>query len=257
MASDSDAPVPTIDDLKSQRYGFDDHPLEHFRGLTAEEIESHAGIGPKYRERIQQALAQLAALEAEAEPAPEPQPETEPPPSVEPMPAPHEVEAVAAELEPVGSGRFAATVMVILVILVIIAAVVLTQKSADEETYKDQYNAAQEQISALTRASESIATGSIAAAGEAALRVYQRAEEGNFGLAGEHLVAVRASLVALGATRAEQPDFQARVTAAMSAADAAQAALSLSTPQTQEQVEAACQSLTDAVAALAPQEARE
>lgn len=253
MASDSDAPVPTIDDLKSQTYGFDDHPLDHFRGMTDDEIEAHAGIGPKYRERIQTALAQLAALEAEAEP----QPETEPPPSVEPMPAAHEIEAVAAELEPVGSGRFAATVMVILVILVIIAAVLMTQKSADEDTYKQQYVAAQEQITAMLQASETIATGSIVAAGEAALRVYQRAEEGNFGLAGEHLVAVRASLAALSSTRAEQPDFQAQVTAALSAADAAQAALSLSTPHTQEQVEAACQTLTDAVAALAPQEARE
>lgn len=102
MASDPQQPPRTIEELESLRFGFDDLPLDHFRGLSAEEIEAHDGIGPKFRQRIQAALAELDAQRGD--PSPEPSrsegrglPATESQPTAGPHPVPAGGEDHAAQ----------------------------------------------------------------------------------------------------------------------------------------------------------------
>ncbi|MCC7491601.1 MAG: hypothetical protein IT204_04605 [Fimbriimonadaceae bacterium] len=239
MSTDPQTPSRSAE-LKAQTYGFDELPLEQFRGLSAAEIEAFGGIGPKSRQRIQEALAELDVLD--------------PPPP--PLAAPD------AYLEPAapGNGGPAVLLMVVLLLAILVAIVMFAGGNGNTRKLQADLNAAQ---AAADRANQAITTvqgNLVVEAAEQADWVFAKARDRNYGLALEHLNHVTRTLRALegaagaGGGPAEHgghgPAGATAVQAALTAAGTVQATLLLEQPQTQAQIEAQIQALRLAVAAL-------
>ena len=243
MGNETPSPSRT-EELKRQAFGFDEHPLTHFRNLSAAEIEAHPGIGPKFRERIQAALAELSELTGEDYHTPKP-----PPPVV--------ADGVA---EPVAPGTAGPTVLLLVLVLVaiIVAAVMFGRTGRMTEQQQAEFEQAKE--TAVT-AGQVLGVIGAAAGREAmahATNAYQFAHEGEFGSAREHLAYAGAALktmqnAASSAAPGIDPD---RLNAAQSAVMAASDSLRLDQPQTQEQVLAAVRRAVVAVGALQPEEVK-
>lgn len=283
MASDAQETPRTADELRSLTFGFDEHPLEHFRGLSADEIQAHPGIGPKFRERIQEALAELDALTGES--APEPEPESE---SVKP-PAPqahgvHDAHGAtpAAELEPVAPGTGGPVLVVVLVALLLALigmAAWITQGKDGSAELQVQLTEAFQQVAQQQQTFGVLADEAVAQAGRQAAAVYAATRERDLGAALRQLDDLAASLATAegalkaaagaGGTAAHEPshaaagegetapDRQALLAAAVEAMSQARAALTMAQPQTQDGLEAACQRLEEAVRALRGDEVKE
>lgn len=74
--------------LEQRTFGFEEWPLEHFRGLSDEDIEAHGGIGPARRKQIREALDELDQLREQLA-----QQQAATPADEAPTPAPEEVHA--------------------------------------------------------------------------------------------------------------------------------------------------------------------
>ena len=262
---DAAPPIDRAAELKAMPFGFAQLPLEHFRGLSALEIEAHEGIGPKTCQRIQALLAELDALEPP------------PAPVAEPMAAhgAHHAPQPAAEPTPSGGGGGLLLAFIVLVALIAFA-VVATHRPG---TSGAKLEAARATIVAQETALAALHDDGIEVALAHALKVNEAADAGNFGEALGHLENVERALamVQRAATKASpdalsdeaepdepEPDDSAApaptkaakpakgLTAAKEAAAKARAALMLEQPQTKQDVKAACAALHEAVRALAP-----
>jgi hypothetical protein len=240
VATTAESAPPAVDrvgELRGQTFGFDGHPLEHFRGLSAEQIQAHPGIGPKYCARILTALAELDEL-------------VPPPP-----PAPVVAEPAS---EPAASGGSGGLSLLVLVVgLAVVIAVVFLFASGGPGGRAAQYwrdRADEQQATLATIRGENARAASVEAE-----RVQAAAHAGNFGDALERLDAVDQTLSTLlhaasdgrGADETEVGTAPA-VTAARDAAAKARAALKLEKPLTKQDVEATCTKLYDAVRSLRP-----
>lgn len=242
MTSDSAQPSTTLDELEAQTFGFDHWPLEHFRGMSAEAIEAHEGIGPKFRQRIQALLAEADELRrAAGMPLPEPPPTT-------PAPAPDEY------LEPAAPGRSGPLIILMVLVLVSLLAAVLWFASHSSGAVERQQLA--EARAAFERTRQQLGGLSdelVASAVQQADRVAQKAKERNYGAALEHLDGLEQALRSMGGADGAAPPLRDRGAArqqALAEVDAARGALLLTDPHSQQQVEEACLKLRTAVQAL-------
>jgi len=284
LTSDAQETPRTVDELKSLTFGFDEQPLEHFRGLSAEEIEAHAGIGPKFRERIQEALAELAALTGESEPAAAAEP-AQPAESVAPethgddAPADHGHAAAGETLEPVAPGTGGpalVVVMVALILMLLVAVVMITRRQDGSAELQVQLTEANQQVASQQQTFQELADSAATEAHRQATAAYAATHERDLGNALRQLEDLQASLATIrtalpaaagpaahavvsehGEGVPAEPDQQALLAAAEAALDETHAALMLTQPQTQASLEAACQRLEQAVRALHGDEVKE
>lgn len=246
---DVDSQNPSrIDELRSLTFGFDELPLEHFRGMTAAEIEAHPGIGPKYRERIQAALAELSSLTGEDYGARD---DSSPAPATE-----------SAHLEPVSpgtSGPLAVLGVVVVVALIAVLAVLFATKGLSRQQ-QEELSRAKTEVGTARHVLFTIGSSSAQQALGHATDVFRKAQEGNYGDARQHLAYVRAALETVeeaGSLALTDVTARQRVALAKQAADEAETALLLSQPLTHEQVLSAVNALVQAVNALGGDEVKD
>ena len=275
LADDAQETPRTADELRSLTFGFDEHPLEHFRGLNDEAIEAHPGIGPKFRERIQEALAELDALMGNDAPS------SSEPPLAELQTSDHaasEPDEPASDhgadddLEPVGPGTggpLMVVVMVAMLLLVISAAIWITGGRDGSAELEVRLTDAYQQVAASQEVFGKLTTLSAEQAERQAEAVYAATRSRNLGAAVEQLDDLAASLATMTETvgavgdqseshsDAEHPDQKTLLAAANEALEQARAALMMTQPQTQDGLEAACRKLEQAVRALGADEVKE
>ncbi len=227
-----------IQELESLTYGFDELPLEHFRGMTAAEIESYGGIGPKFRQRILDGLAELDALRGYTPPPPRPEP---------------------AENLPAGGNPVLVGVTVLLVLMVLGLILYMTVGTDRVRALQMDLNQANQQVLMSADRFGQLARTLADDAQQQAEWVYRKVRNRNYGEALEHLENVDRSLRSLSSTVAggNLSALAPGVQQAQSAQAAVQAALLLSQPQTQEQLEAACVRLREAIVPLQIDQAKE
>lgn len=230
-------PAERLAELKAMTFGFDGHPLEHFRGLSAEQIQAHGGIGAKFRLRIQNYLAELDQLEPP------------PPPPPPPAPLPN---APGVPLEPAapGGGGLQLLVVVLLVVVLVLVSVFGTAfLSRGGRGLEDEHQKAQARLNTLS----AIGSGSAELALEQSKRAYADAHDGNFGHALAQIDTVDAALAACEQAAAHgESSLKAHVGTARETAAKARVALKLEQAATKLDVEAACAKLVEAVQALKP-----
>ncbi len=242
MADEAQTPEQRIAELDSLVFGFDDHPLEHFRGLTDEEIEAHGGIGPKYRQRIREGLAELDTLRP-------PPPPPQPPPAAAPDPF----------LEPAAPGNSGPLVLVMLVLLVVLVAVTYYFAGGQGGKLRADLATAQAQVLSSQQAMQGLAVELATDARDQTDWVLYKTQARNYGEAMEHLLNVDKSLRALlGAEQAHgvQPARRALLQGAIDALAETRAALTLTAPATHDQVMATCRKLQVAVQMLSSEKVK-
>ncbi|MBI2301192.1 MAG: hypothetical protein HYU66_19970 [Armatimonadetes bacterium] len=238
MAGDSQSPS-RVDELKALTFGFDEHPLEHFRGMTDAEIQAHPGIGPKYRQRIQAALAELAELTGVP---------NEPP------------AAAAAPLEPVAPGTSGPLTLVMVLILaaIVVVGFLVATRGTNPETRQELADL-KESDARARQTFRVIATDASRAALGHAVTAYKCASEGNLGLGRLELVDVEVALQAVrnAAQLGGDVALPGRLAAAEAATREADEVLRLRAPQSQDQVVVAVDAMVQAINALQPQEVKQ
>lgn len=243
MSSDPQQSSATIEELEALTFGFEHWPLDHFRGMSAEQIEAHEGIGPKFRKRIEALLSELDELRRAAgvavPAAATPAPATEPDEYLEPA-AP-------------GRGGPLVFVMVVLLVAIIMAVVMFAGGKSGVREVRHKLHQAEAQIQTTRQALGGIADQLVSDAIQQSERVAQKARDRHFGAALEHLDSLEKSLRTMhGAEQAAPPakDRSAVRAEALEALEVVRGALLLTEPHSQQQVEEACQKLRTTVQAL-------